>query len=128
MCCVCKLDFWLRQLTWKQCCHFWCFNTRSDIFRQISDVWCYGDKSDVDWAAVFASHISSPFRMKIVISMIYTFPSSISHAYECVLSLQTEEAPFAAFRITFCVNNNRLLHLMTIFRSVSDSTRVVALC
>jgi len=35
-----------------QCCHFWCFNIRSDVFREISDVWCFDDKSDGDWAVV----------------------------------------------------------------------------
>jgi len=35
-----------------QCCHFWCFNIRSDVLREISDVWCIGNKSDVDWAVV----------------------------------------------------------------------------
>jgi len=47
----------------------------------------------------------------------------------CVsLSFQTIEALFAALRTTFYVNYKRLLHLMAIFRSVSDSTRVIALC
>ena len=35
------------------------------------------------------------------------------------LALQTEGAPFAALRMTFYVNYNRLLHSVTIFRSVS---------
>jgi len=30
------------------CCHFWCFNIRSNVFKEIPDVWCFGDKSDVD--------------------------------------------------------------------------------
>jgi len=47
----------------------------------------------------------------------------------CVwLSFKTKEALFIALRITFYVNYKRLLHLMAIFRSVSDSTRVLALC
>jgi len=47
----------------------------------------------------------------------------------CVwLSFQTKEALFAALRLTFCLNYKRLLHLMAIFRSVSDSTRVLTLC
>jgi len=47
----------------------------------------------------------------------------------CVwLSFQTKEALFAALRLTFYVNHKRLLHLMAILRSVSDSTRVIALC
>jgi len=46
----------------------------------------------------------------------------------CVwLSFQTKEALFTALRVTFYVNYKRLLHLMVIFRSVSDSTRVLAL-
>ena len=47
----------------------------------------------------------------------------------CVwLSFQTKEALFAALKLTFYVNDKRLLHLMAIFRSVSDSMRVLALC
>jgi len=46
----------------------------------------------------------------------------------CVwLSFQTKEALFAALRLTFYVNFKPLLHLMVIFRSVSASTRVIAL-
>jgi len=37
----------------KQCCHFWWFNIRSDVLREISDVWCFSNKSDVDWAIAF---------------------------------------------------------------------------
>jgi len=44
------------------------------------------------------------------------------------LSFQTKEALFALLRLTFHVNYKRLLHLMAIFRPVSDSTRVIALC
>ena len=47
----------------------------------------------------------------------------------CVwLSFQSKEALFAALKLAFYVNYKRLLHLMAIFRSVSDSTRVLALC
>jgi len=47
----------------------------------------------------------------------------------CVLlSFQTKEALFAALRLKFYVNYKQLLHLMAIFRSVSDSTRVIVLC
>jgi len=47
----------------------------------------------------------------------------------CVwLSFQTKEALFAALRLTFYVKYKRLLHLMAISCSVSDSTRVIALC
>ena len=49
--------------SWHQCCHFRCFNMRSDVLREISDVWCFSDKSDVQWAVVF--HISSLSRLKI---------------------------------------------------------------
>jgi len=44
------------------------------------------------------------------------------------LSFQTKEALYAALKLTFYINYKRLLHLMAIFRSVSDSTRVLALC
>ena len=47
----------------------------------------------------------------------------------CVwLSFQTKEALFAAWKLTFYVNYKRLLHLLAIFPSVSDSTRVITLC
>jgi len=47
----------------------------------------------------------------------------------CVwLSFQTKEALFAVLRLTFYVNYKWLLHLMTIIRSVSDSTWVIVLC
>ena len=47
----------------------------------------------------------------------------------CVwLSIQTKEALFAVLKLTFYVTYKRLLHLMAIFRSVSNSTRVFALC
>jgi len=47
----------------------------------------------------------------------------------CVwLSFQTKEALFAALRLTSYGNYEPLLHLMAILRSVSDSTRVIALC
>jgi len=42
------------------------------------------------------------------------------------LSFQTKEALFAALRLTFYVNYKRVHQLMAIFRSVSDSTRVIA--
>jgi len=38
------------------------------------------------------------------------------------------KALFAGLRLTFYVNHKRLPHLMAIFCSVSDSTRVLALC
>jgi len=47
----------------------------------------------------------------------------------CVwLSFKTKEDLFAALRLTFYVNHKRLLHFITIFHSVSDSTRVIVLC
>jgi len=39
------------------------------------------------------------------------------------LSFQTKDDLFAALRPTFYVNYKRLLHLMAIFRSVSDAAR-----
>jgi len=45
----------------------------------------------------------------------------------CVwLPFQPKEALFAALRLTFCVNYKRLLH-MAIFRSASESTRIIDL-
>ena len=47
----------------------------------------------------------------------------------CVwLSFQTKEALFAALKQTIYVNHKQPLHLMAIFCSVLDSTRVFALC
>ena len=31
-----------------QCCHFWFFNIRTDVFGEISNVWCFGGKPDID--------------------------------------------------------------------------------
>ena len=36
-----------------QCCHFWCFNVKSDVLWEICEVWCFGDKCDLDWAKLF---------------------------------------------------------------------------
>jgi len=47
-----------------QCCHFWFFNIRSHVLREISNVWCLGGKSDVDWAFDFVFHVFSSFKMK----------------------------------------------------------------
>jgi len=58
--------------------------------------------------------------------MICKFLSSISHPNVClILSFQTEEALFASLRLTFYA---RLLHLMAMFRCVSDLKGVIALC
>jgi len=58
--------------------------------------------------------------------MIFKFQLFL--ALMCVwLSFQTKEALFAALRPTFYVNFKPRLHLMVIFRSVSASTRVIAL-
>ena len=43
------------------------------------------------------------------------------------LSFETKEALFAALRLTFYVSYKRLLHLMAIFRFISDSTKEIAL-
>ena len=46
----------------------------------------------------------------------------------CVwLAFKTKEALLAALRLIFYVNYKRLLYLTAIFRSVSDSTRMLAL-
>jgi len=47
----------------------------------------------------------------------------------CVwLSFKNKDVLFAALSVTFFVNYKRLLHLMAIFGSVSDSTRILAIC
>jgi len=38
-----------------QCCPFWCFNIRYDVFREISDVRCFGEKSHVDLLFLFTT-------------------------------------------------------------------------
>ena len=37
-------------LVTNQCCHFWSFNARSVVLREICEVWCIADKFDLDWA------------------------------------------------------------------------------
>ena len=37
-------------LVTNQCCHFWSFNVRSVVLREICEVWCIADKFDLDWA------------------------------------------------------------------------------
>jgi len=44
------------------------------------------------------------------------------------LSFQTEEALSTALRITVCINYKRLLYLMTMYCSISDTTSVTAVC
>jgi len=68
-----------------QCCHFWCFNTRSTFFRDIYSMWCFCDKSDVDCAVVFVFHISSLFSLgRIQVGYtILKFLSSISQLNSC---------------------------------------------
>jgi len=47
----------------------------------------------------------------------------------CVwLLFQTEKVPFDGLGLTFYVTSNRLLHLTTTLRSVSNSTRFIAFC
>jgi len=43
-----------------------------------------------------------------------------------IVPFQTEEAPFGSFELIFYVTLDRLLHLMTTLRSISDSTRFMA--
>jgi len=43
----------LKSVNHYQCCHFWCFNIRSDVLRKISDVCCFCNKPDVDRTVVF---------------------------------------------------------------------------
>ena len=45
----------------QRCCHFWCFDIKSNVFKKISDVWYFSNKSDVDWAVVYVFHVSSCF-------------------------------------------------------------------
>jgi len=64
-------------------------------------------------------------RGKVVLCPLSVKPLTLM----CVwLSFQTKEALLAALKLTFYINYKRLLHLMAIFRSVSDSTRILAHC
>jgi len=113
--------------SWNQCWHFRCFNIKSDVFREISDVWYFGDKSDVDGLLFLFSTFPLRLGWKEVKVMSFKFLSPISHPRVCLVIVQTEEAHFTALKITFCVAHDRLLHLMTTLRSVSDSMWVIAL-
>ena len=66
--------------SWKRCCHFWCFNFKSDVcFREISDVCCFSDKSDVDWTCCFCfPHFFSLQDENKLDSWFLSFFSSIS--------------------------------------------------
>jgi len=70
------------------------------------------------------------FYTELARGKVALFPLSVKPlTLMCVwLSFQTKEALFAALKLTIYVNYKRLLHLMAIFRSVPDSTRVLALC
>ena len=68
-----------------QCCHFWCFNIRSDVLREISDVWCFGNKSLMLTKSLLFFQIFYYFRMKIVRLMLFKFLSSISHPRVCLV-------------------------------------------
>jgi len=72
----------------------------------------------------------SAFTLSLPEGKVALCPLSVTPlTLECVwLSFQTKEALFVALKQTFYVNHKRLLHLMAIFRSVLDLTRVVALC
>jgi len=68
------------------------------------------------------------FRMKIVRFIIFKFISSSSHSHVClVINPNSRSSPIIGNKITRYAYD-RFFHLMTILRSVSDSTWVIALC
>ena len=104
---------------WYQCYHFWYFNMTTDVmfsdkFLTFSrQTWCWLDD------CFCFPHLDSRFLISF-----HQFLTLV-----CVwLSFQTKEALFAALRLTFYVNYKWYLHSMAILRSVSDLTRVIALC
>ena len=121
--------FW--SLVHEQCCHFRCFNIRPDVFNEISYVWCFGEKSDVEWAVVCVFHIIPLlFGWKQVRFVILKFLSSVSEPHVCLVIVPNWRSSL------HCVEKNvqhplRMTDssiLMTILRSIEDSTRVIALC
>jgi len=104
-----------------QCYHFWCFERNFWCLMIWQQIWC--------WLSLcFFSPILYPFRMKIVRFIIFKFLSSISHSHVCLVIISNwRSSPSIGNNITRYAFN-RLFHLMMIFRSVSDSTWVIALC
>ena len=96
-------------------CHFWCFNIRSDVLREISDVWCFGNKSDVYWAIIFFSKFLYFLDENELASKFLSFFNQFLTLMCVWYFFQTEEALFIALGITFtlCIND-KLFHLMTI--------------
>ena len=62
--------------------------------------------------------------------MIFKFLSSISHPNVCLDIVSNKQSSLRCVETNILrkLNYKRLLHLMAIFRSVSDLTRVLALC
>jgi len=78
---------------------------------------------------LFLPRILYLFRMKIVRFIIFKFLSSISHYHMCLVIVLNwrSSLPSIGNNITRYAYN-RFFHLMTILRSVSNSTWVIALC
>jgi len=98
-----------------QCCHFWCFNIRSDVLREISDVWCFVDKSDVDCVVAFFTN----FLYFLGENELDSWLSSFFHQFFTLTyvwySFQAEEALFITLGITHKLRTNNLFfHLMRI--------------
>ena len=117
-CCRCTVRSTVHR---SQCCHFWCFNIRSDVLREISDFWCFGDKSDFDLGTAIFSTFPLLLDWKEVRFIIFKFLFSISHPLMCVwLSFQTKKATFASLGWTFHVTPDEFLHLMKTLRQARN--------
>jgi len=62
--------------------------------------------------------------------MVFKFLSSFSHPNVCLVIVSNKKSSLRCVETNILrkLNYKRLLHLMAIFRSVSDSTRVLAVC
>ena len=120
----CRLmcSLYVTKLGSSKCTHFWCFER---------NFWCLMFWQHISWwlSCCFFPPILYHFRMKIVRLIIFKFLSSISHSSVCLVIVPNwrSSLPSIGNNITSYAYN-RFFHLMTILRSVSDSTWVIALC
>jgi len=102
-------------ITWHQ---IWCSQINFSCLMFCPQIWCW-----LGCCFSFPQFLSFYDENKSDSLCLSSFPTKM-----CVwLSFQTKEVLFAALRLAFQVKYKRLLHSMAIFRSVSDSTRVIAL-
>ena len=101
-----------------QCYHLWCFEGNFWCLMFWQYIWCW-------LTCCFFPPILYPFRMKIVRFIIFKFLSSISHSHVCLVIVPNWRSSLPS--IGNNITRYRFFHLMTILRSVSDSTWVIAL-